>query len=107
MAYAEILVTNGIEVKKVPLGYSWTVLFFGGFPPLFRGDWAWAIALFVGNLFTWGLMALVCSFFYNRTYAKSLFNKGYRVHMLPPNVTEDSLKNYLGFLHLPSQPTAA
>lgn len=102
MAYAEILMTNGVEVKKVPLGYSWTVLFFGGFPPLFRGDWAWGIGLFIGNLFTWGLAALACSFFYNRIYAKSLFDKGFTIHMLPPTVTEDSLKNYLGYLTLPA-----
>ena len=104
MAYAEILMTNGVEVKKAPLGFSWTMFFWGGFPPVFRGDWPWAIGVFIGNLFSWGLVGVVCAFFYNRTYAKSLFDRGYRVHALPPEVTEESLKNYLGYLTLPNAP---
>lgn len=27
------------KTKLVKLGFSWTVLFFGGFPDLFRGHW--------------------------------------------------------------------
>ena len=27
--------------------------------------------------------------------------KGYRVHSLPPDITEEGLKNYLGYLTLP------
>lgn len=29
-------------MKQVKVGYSWTVLFFGFFVPLIRGDWKWS-----------------------------------------------------------------
>lgn len=102
MAYATITMTNGVELKQVPLGFSWTTAFWGGFPALFRGDWGWGIGLLIGNAFTYALAGIVAAFFYNRVYAKSLFDKGYRVHALPPNVTEESLKVYLGYLTLPT-----
>ena len=101
MAYGTILMTNGVDVKKVPLGFSWTVFFWGPCPPLLRGDWLWGIGLLFANYFTIGVAGVICAFFYNKTYAKGLFDKGYTVHMLPPNVTPDSLKAYLGYINLP------
>lgn len=103
MAYATVLLTNGVEVKKVPLGFSWTTFFWGGFPALFRADWLWGIGLLIANAFIWGCAGIVAAFFYNKVYAKSLFDKGYYIHMLPPNVTEESLRNYLGYMTLPSK----
>ena len=106
MAYATVLMTNGIEVKKAPIGFSWTVFFWGGIPALFRQDWWWGIGLIIANALLYGCAGIVASFFYNKVYLKNLFDKGYHIHMLPPNVTEDSLKNYLGYLTLPTSPTA-
>ena len=77
--------SNGF-VKEVKLGFSWTVLFFGFFVPLIRGDWKWlgimlVISIFSG-LFTLGLGAFVANiilaFNYNKFYAKELYQKGYR-----------------------------
>jgi hypothetical protein len=102
MAYAKISVTNGMEVKEVPIGYSWTVLFFGFFPPVFRGDWQWAIILFVCNLLTYGIFGAVVSFLYNKIYLKNLFNRGYWIHTMDPQLTEDAIKSYVGFLNLPT-----
>ena len=101
MAYTSVLLTNGVEVKKAPIGFSWTVFCFGGWPALFRQDWLWGIGLIIGCLLTYGVAGLVAAFFYNKVYAKSLFEKGYRVHSMPPNITEEGLKNYLGYLVLP------
>ena len=105
MAYATVLLTNGVEVKKAPIGFSWTMFFWGGWPAIFRQDWLWGIALILACIFTWGIAGVVCAFFYNKVYAKSLFDKGYKVHMLPPNVTEDTLKAYLGYMVLPGSST--
>ena len=101
MAYASVLLTNGVEVKKAPIGFSWTMLLFGGWPAIFRQDWLWGIGLLIACLLSYGIAGVVCAFFYNKVYAKSLFDRGYRVHSLPPDITEEGLKNYLGYLVLP------
>jgi len=102
MAYATITVSNGLELKKVPLGFSWTTFFFSGFPALMRGHWSWAIGLFALNMITWGISSVVAAFFYNKVYAKKLFLSGYAVTTLPMNVSEESLKNYMGLVKLPT-----
>lgn len=105
MAFTTVYLTNGIEIKKAPIGYSWTTLFFGPFPALFRQDWLWALGLFFGNLLTYGIVGLVVSFFYNKAYLKGLFNSGYKIHNMG-GMTDESLKNYLGFLTIPKSTDA-
>jgi hypothetical protein len=67
-------------------GFSWTTLFFGGFPALFRGDFItflglFAIAVIVG-IATAGigafLVVIAWAFMYNKYYTKKLIEKGYR-----------------------------
>jgi hypothetical protein len=99
MAYV-VKLTNGIEVKEAPLGFSWTTLFFGGFPALFRGDILIGVAMIVANFFTWGLAGIIFSFFYNGIYAKSLLAKGYKVCDLGV-MTEKGVKETLGLVSLP------
>lgn len=102
MAHATIYLTNGVEVKKAPVGFSWTVLLFGGWPPLFRQDWLWGIVLLIACIFTWGIAGIVCSFFYNKVYIKSLIDKGYTINP-SSEVSDDYLKNYLGYVKLPGR----
>jgi hypothetical protein len=66
-------------------GFSWTTLFFGGFPALFRGDFLTFIGLFtiliIIGLITFGIGAFVVSilwaFLYNRYFTRKLLERGY------------------------------
>ncbi|MGF9699437.1 MULTISPECIES: DUF2628 domain-containing protein [Paenibacillus] len=72
--------------KNVKVGFSWTTLFFGFLPALFRGDLKWAVIMFLIaaalGAFTFGIGAwvsgIVFSFVYNKIYIKELLEKGYR-----------------------------
>ena len=101
MAFATITLTNGIEVKTAPIGFSWTTFFFGGIPALIRQDWLMGLLIIIGNIFTWGIVALVFSFIYNKMYVKGLIEKGYKIQTLPANLTAERLQSYLGFVKLP------
>lgn len=83
----KIRVKNDIDKRKeVKLGYSWTMFFFGVLVPLFRLDWKWfliilgvdALLTVTGLVFLIPLLMLGLSFFYNKLYAKDLYEKGYR-----------------------------
>jgi len=101
MAYATMTLTNGMETKKVPLGFSWTTAFWGGIPALIRQDWIWGICIVISCMATYGLAGIVAAFFYNKVYAKNLFDKGFKVQELPSGYTESHVKEYLGFTNLP------
>ena len=103
MAHTIISVTNGVEIKKVPLGFSWTTFFFGGFPALFRGDYNVGIIVIIANAVTYGVTGLVMAFIYNKMYAKALFAKGYYIHALPPGCTADMVKYELGYIAFPHE----
>ena len=103
MAHTVISVTNGVEIKKVPLGFSWTTFIFGGWVPLIRQDWIWGFCLLLACIFTWGLAGVVAAFFYNKIYAKSLFAQGFKIHAMPPEYTEDMVKADLGYLKFPNE----
>jgi hypothetical protein len=69
------------------VGFSWTSLFFGAFPAIFRGDWlafcVYLVLCIVGSVATWGIgtlvLWLVWPFFYNRWHARRLIEKGYQI----------------------------
>ena len=82
-----IRVMNDVDKKKeIKLGFSWTTFFFGVFVPLFRGDWKWFLIILgidvvltiTGLIFIMPFVMLGLSFFYNRLYAKDLYDNGYR-----------------------------
>ena len=66
------------QVKVVKEGFSWTMLFFGIFVPLCRGDWKWSLIILIANLFTYGLASVVFAFIYNKIYINDLLEKGYK-----------------------------
>ncbi|WP_023604286.1 hypothetical protein [Aliivibrio logei] len=81
MAYTKLIMENPNtgQIKEAPVGFSWTVFFFSFFPALFRGDWKWAIIMFIIASLTMGLSGLVFMFIYNKLYIKDLISDGYKV----------------------------
>lgn len=65
------------EMKVGLYGYSWTTLFFGAFPALFRGDILVFFIVFILNVPTFGLTSLIWSFMYNNRYTKGLLARGF------------------------------
>lgn len=76
---------NTEEIKRVKVGYSWTVFFWGFIPSLFRKDWMGALVIFVLNLFvsyligTYGLLVAdaIIGALYNKNYINRLLKDGY------------------------------
>lgn len=65
------------KLLRVPIGYSWTMLFFGPLVPLFRGDIKYALITFFLSYISNGLSRLIFPFIYNRMYIERLLKKGY------------------------------
>jgi len=73
------------EIKTAFYGYSWTTLFFGAFPALFRKDFITFIGVFIVaaiiGFLTLGLgglfISLVWSFMYNKYYSTNLLKQGF------------------------------
>ncbi|MCK5602918.1 hypothetical protein KAR91_13635 [Candidatus Pacearchaeota archaeon] len=65
------------QVREAPVGFSWTMLFFGSLVSLFRGDWKGTAISIVLCWLTVGLSHLVFPFFYNQMYINDLLNDGY------------------------------
>ena len=69
---------NGVT-KQVKKGFSFTMLFFGIFVPLVRGDWKYFFLSLIAAIFTAGVSWLVFPFFYNKLYLNDLLNSGYEI----------------------------
>jgi hypothetical protein len=80
MAYNKIIFenTNTREVREAPIGFSWTVFCFGFFPPLFRGDYKWAVIMFVTAIILVGLPWIIFPFIYNKLYIQDLIKSGFK-----------------------------
>ena len=81
MAYARIYLRNPRtgQMREAPVGFSWTTLFFGFLPALFRSDWVGAAIQFVVACVTFGLSGLFFMFVYNKMYLKRLIGEGFQV----------------------------
>lgn len=95
MAYANVIMIDrfGKDVQNAPIGFSWTVLFFSFFVPLFRGDWKWFVIMFLLAWITGNLSAIPLAFFYNKIYAKDLLRRGYDISVIEGGT--ESVNHYL------------
>ena len=64
-------------IKNAPLGFSWTTLFFGALPALFRGDFKWFFIQALLSLLI--IPAPIFPFIYNRIYLQRRLTEGYKV----------------------------
>lgn len=74
--------------KKGFYGFSWTSLFFGGFPAIIRGDLAIGILVLIANILTCGVAAIIWAFVYNKKYTLNLIEKGYTFLDTPEAIAE-------------------
>ena len=64
--------------KNAPVGFSWTMFFFGPFVPIKRGEWMWALGYTILAFATLGLSPAVAVFIYNKGHIKRLIASGYK-----------------------------
>jgi hypothetical protein len=99
---------NTGENRKAPVGYSWTVLGFSFFPPIFRSDFKWAAIIFITILSAiviaqvflpkpgiesfW--VGLLFSFFYNKMHIKELVKKGFHAYKAESGELSEVLSNF-------------
>ena len=73
--------------KEAPVGFSFTVLLFGFFVPMFRSDWKYAAIMFLASAVaasvTYGVGAwvvlIIFAIKYNDWYIEGLKENGYKV----------------------------
>lgn len=66
------------QYDQAKVGFSWTVLFFGVFPALFRSDWKNFFIMLLVGVFTLGFSSLVFMFLYNKTYINDKIKAGFK-----------------------------
>lgn len=65
------------QMKQVKVGFSWTTLFFGSLPSLFRMDWINFLIMTGAAFITMGISWLVFPFIYNKMYVNRLIKEGF------------------------------
>lgn len=90
MAYNTIYFQNPHtdQSRRAPVGYAWTVLFFGPLVFLARKEWMLFAITLVLTLITAHLSNVFLSFKGNRMYIQMLVNVGYRVDKVTRGTVE-------------------
>ena len=93
------------QIRLVPVGFSWTMFFFGPFAPTFRGDWKWAIILFLiavlcaaisGGFLGW-LPGVIGAFMWNKSYLNRLISDGFQLKATARGNSLDRVDRELGY----------
>lgn len=84
MAFAKAILIKdeAHDAREAPIGFSWTVLFFGLFVPLLREDWKWFVVMLLLTMFLGPVVVLynaAMAILYNRIFFRGLIKKGYKM----------------------------
>ena len=96
MAHSKINLENDGLVKVAPIGFSWTVFFFNGLPPLIRGHIVIGVIMFITGIITYGIVGVIMAFFYNKIYLNYLLDKGYRFQDVLSGKSKEEIEKSLG-----------
>ena len=96
MAHSQINFEKYGVIKAAPVGFSWTVFFFSGFPPLIRGHIIMGVIIFVLAFFTFSISSIVFAFFYNKMYISYLLDKGFRFKEVVNGKSKEEIEASLG-----------
>ena len=77
MAYANLILTKDNERLETPIGYCFSILFFGWLVPLFRKDRNNLFKIFLILIFTVGIASVYYCFKYNKIYINDKLKEGY------------------------------
>jgi hypothetical protein len=107
MAHGNVKLVNPAtdETKMAPVGFSWTVLFFGVFPALFRLDWK-NLAIMAGVIFGaaiitagiggWIAMVIFAFIYNDKMHLKGLLNKGFKIKGYSGSKSLGDVENAVG-----------
>jgi hypothetical protein len=93
------------QIRQAPVGFSWTMFFFGPFAPMFRGDWKWAVILFIiaiivsaitSGILGW-LPGVIGSFMWNKSYLNRLIADGFQLKSMVGSTSLDRVDTVLGY----------
>ena len=73
----KVILQKGNVSKKAYIGVSTTILLFGPFVPLFRGDFKWTLILLLSAVVTLGTSNIIFASLYNEIHLKNLLRDGY------------------------------
>ncbi|WIM05056.1 MAG: hypothetical protein OHM77_10160 [Candidatus Nitricoxidivorans perseverans] len=93
------------QLREAPVGFSWTTLFFGPIPMLFRSHWKWAAIFTILAIITMGLSNIVFAFLINKLCIKDLIGDGFKAKSVRVG-TLDQVSLALGF-SIPALESAA
>jgi hypothetical protein len=65
------------QKRDAPVGFSWTTLFWGPIPMIYRGNWKWAAIIIIAGIVTFGISNIAFAFFINKSHIRDLINDGF------------------------------
>lgn len=107
MAFDTVILENPRtgQIRQAPVGFSWTMFFFAFFAPMFRGDWKWAVILFIialiASAVTAGILGwvpgVVGAFMWNKSYINRLIADGFQLKATQRGTSLDRVDQELGY----------